>query len=128
MDLSHALKASSLKPSEVQKKAVMQAITNIHRTIENEIRSANSSGARRLAYKMPGEFGIPNMDYNTSRRKICYGLIVALRKCEFEVGLAEDDEKRITFHIRWGDDADEAEEQKEMNTIIAHYMKPGTHP
>lgn len=113
--------ADRLRNNNSSKQMLMAQITDILRSIKEEIRDAFKSGLHEIRVGLPITFALPNMSNADAQRMVWGSVIDALIKKNYRVRLYPKNDK-CTLHITWLSNADESEIEHQ-NKLIANAMQ-----
>jgi hypothetical protein len=116
-----SIKASQLKSSESQRRAVNKEVSSILAHIDEKFKSADIEGVHNVTVSVPIIFSIPNMSNADAQRNIYYKILTSLIDREFEVVIELTDDKS-KFHITWLSD-EEMKEIELQNALIAKHSR-----
>ena len=116
-----SLKAEALKKNEAQKKAISREITQILRSMDDELKIAHESGKYKAQIKVPINFGIPFMTNTNAQRLIYSEILKSLIRRGFHPSI-EIGKSFTVFWISWLSD-EEKSEIKMQNELLAKYAK-----
>lgn len=121
IEISHdaLIPANNLRNSNVQRRQLKEAITEIVRRIGQELIIAHRGGSHHIITTIPITFSIPNMSNKDSQRYIWATVITEIKKKGYRVWISPS-ANECKIKITWMKPEDETEIKHQMDIIAKH--------